>query len=268
MSGTVGDSVPPPRRTTVAAVVIGDEILSGKTEDANTGRLIAVCRASGARLRRVVFVPDRVEAIADEVRRCAAASDVVVTSGGIGPTHDDVTIEGVAAAFALPVVRDPTLERLIRGYWGDRVNDAALRLADVPYGARLIHADDRLLPLVAVANVFILPGVPALFARKLESVRPELVGRPPAAANLWVAAEETDIAAALAETARNHPTVSIGSYPRPRGSAFRVWVTVEGPDAGAVEAASRALLAALPAGTVATAEAVPPAEPPGDTPEE
>ncbi len=250
------------RETTVAAVVIGDEILSGKTADTNSATLIAACRAAGARLRRVVVVPDRVEAIADEVRRCASASDVVITSGGVGPTHDDRTVEGVAAAFALPVVRDPTLERLIRDLWADRINDAALRLADVPYGARLIHADDRLLPLVAVANVFLLPGVPSLFVRKLESVRPELTGRPRASANLWVPAYETDIAADLEAAERRHPTVTVGSYPRPRGSAYRVWVTVEGPDPDAVEAATRSLLAALPAGTVATSEPAPPAPDP------
>ncbi len=235
---------------TAAAVVIGDEILSGKVAEANLGPLIAVLREEGVRLQRVAIIPDEVDAIAAEVAHCAARHDAVITSGGIGPTHDDLTVPGVARAFAVEVVRDERLESLIRTWWQDRLTDAALRLADVPAGSRLLAADDALLPLVAMRNVYLMPGVPHLFRRKLETLRRELGGgRPPAVQTMTIAAEETAIAAVLSAVAAAFPQVKIGSYPRKR---CRVWVTVEGTDAGAVAEASEELARQL-GGRVTTA---------------
>lgn len=221
---------------TAAAVVIGDEILSGKVAEANLARLIPLLRETGVQLQRVAMVGDEVEAIAEEVGRLAARAHVVITSGGIGPTHDDLTVAGVARAFGVEVVRQPELEALVRRWWEGRLTEAALRLADVPAGARLLDAEDGLLPLVVMRNVYLLPGVPHLFERKLATLRRELEGgTPPALASLTVADEETAIAAALAAVAAAHPQVKIGSYPQGRR---RVWVTVEGSDARAVAEAT------------------------------
>ncbi len=241
--------IPPhPRRPTAAVVVIGDEILSGKVAEANLGILIPMLRQEGVELRRVAIIPDDLAAIAEEVGRCALAHDVVITSGGIGPTHDDLTVAGVARAFDLPVTRDAELERHIRHRWSERLTDAALRLADVPAGARLLPADDGLLPLVAVRNVYLLPGVPALFQRKLATLRRELGGgTPPALMTLTLAVEETAIAELLSAVAAAFPQVAIGSYPQGRA---KVWVTFEGSDPHQVAQACHRLAELLPPGTV------------------
>lgn len=229
---------------TAAVVVIGDEILSGKVAEANLGLLIPMLRQEGVQVRRVAIIPDEVDAIAAEVADCAARHDAVITSGGIGPTHDDLTVDGVARAFSVEVVRNSELEFLIRSWWHDRLTDAALRLADVPAGSRLLAADDALLPLVVMRNVFLMPGVPHLFQRKLETLRRELGGGvPPTLRTMTIAAEETAIAAALSAVAAAFPQVKIGSYPRHRRT---VWVTLEGVDAAQVSIAAKRLAELLP----------------------
>lgn len=226
------------RFPTAAAVIIGDEILSGKVPESNLSRLIPCLRDEGVQLQRVVFVPDELLAIADEVERCAARYAAVITSGGIGPTHDDITVAGVARAFSVPVVRHPELETLVRHRWQGRLTEAALRLADVPEGAHLLYGGDNLLPLVVMRNVYLLPGVPRLFERKLETLRRELGGGAPLhLRTLTVTDEETAVAATLTAVAGAFPQVKIGSYPQGRR---KVWITVEGADTRAVaEAAQR-----------------------------
>lgn len=216
----------PPGSPTAAALVIGDEILSGKVAEANLAVLIPALRRRGVRLRRVAMVGDEVAAIAAEVAACAASHDVVITSGGIGPTHDDLTVTGVARAFGLPLVRSAELEAIVRERWGKEVNEAALRMADVPAGARLIPSEDGLLPLVVVRNVYLLPGVPSLFERKLAVLLGELGEHsPPFSLTLTVSRQETAIAATLDAVAAAFPEVKIGSYPQENRT---VWITLEG----------------------------------------
>jgi molybdenum cofactor synthesis domain-containing protein len=239
---------------TASAVIVGDEILSGKVREENLPRLIALLREVGVPLRRVVVIPDEVEAIAEEVARHSAADAWVVTSGGVGPTHDDCTVEGVARAFAVGVVRSPQLETMVRGFWGERITDAALRLADIPQGARLLYGHDRLLPLVVMRNVYLFPGVPRLFEAKLPSLRPELAGAPLFQGSLTLLADETDIAAVLSQVARERSGVKIGSYPQGRRADRRVWVTVEGRVRSEVVEAIDLLIALLPPEAVASVE--------------
>lgn len=129
--------------TTAAALIIGDEILSGKARDANGPLLIELLCDLGVRLERLVCLGDTVAEIAGELRGCVGRFDAVVTSGGFGPTHDDRTVVAVAEAFAVEVVRDPELEAMIRAWWGSRFTEAALRMAEFPTGARLILAGRR-----------------------------------------------------------------------------------------------------------------------------
>lgn len=231
---------------TVAAIIIGDEILTGKVADANAPHLVELCRDSGASLGRMVYIGDEVATIADEVARCAAAFDVVITSGGVGPTHDDCTVDGVARAFGLEVVREPEIERLIRSFWADRITEAALRMADVPAGSRLVHGGDGLLPLVACRNVYLLPGIPELFASKLRTLRRELVGERLAAAHLYLRSDESGIAADLRRVDGEFPDVKIGSYPRLAEPEYRLWIVLEGRDPARVDAAVDRLLTLLP----------------------
>ena len=216
--------------TTAAGIIIGDEILSGKVRDTNAPLLIDLFRESGVELQRLACVADSLDVISAEVHRCAASTDVVVTSGGIGPTHDDRTVAGVAQAFAVPVVRDPDLESMIRGFWGPRVNDAALRMADVPQGARLIDGGDGLLPIVAIHNVYLLPGVPELFRAKLPTLRRHFSGTRVAIGSLYLRSDESSIAELLGRIDNDFDGVKVGSYPTLHDAEFRLWVTVEGAD--------------------------------------
>ena len=240
--------------TTAAVIIIGDEILSGKVRDDNAPLLITRLRERGVTLARLVVVGDSLEDIATEVAHCSSRYDVVITSGGIGPTHDDVTVAAVAAALGRAVVRDRELEAMVRSFWGDRVNDAALRLADVPDGGRLIRSHDRLLPLVAVENVYLLPGVPKLFVAKLPALLAELHGSVPRQASLYLRCDETSVAATLARVAAEEPTVHIGSYPRLGHADYQVWVTVEADDPAPVRRTVARLVELIPPGDLVRVE--------------
>ncbi|MGH9936180.1 MAG: molybdopterin-binding protein, partial [Blastocatellia bacterium] len=123
---------------TAAIIVIGDEILSGKTEDQNARLLIGELRELGVALRRIVIIPDDVEEVAKAARDLSSRFDYVFTSGGVGPTHDDVTLAGVARAFDAPLIRHPNLEARLKTYFGADVDESRLRMADVPEGAELL----------------------------------------------------------------------------------------------------------------------------------
>ena len=232
--------------TTAAVVIIGNEILSGKVQDTNTPRLIAMLREAGVSLRRVVVIGDQVETISAEVLASAEAHDHVFTSGGVGPTHDDLTMAGLAHAFDVPVVSHPVLEQMVRAHWGERVNSAALKLAEVPQGATVQCAQDGHLPAICFHNIFILPGVPQIFAAKLKAIRPLLTGLRPALKSVFLSVDESSVAAQLSQVVQRFPTVEIGSYPRLDDPDHRVRVTLEGPDPKLVDQAVEALLALLP----------------------
>lgn len=232
------------RIITAAGIIIGDEILSGKVQDANAGTLVAHLWSHGVALRRLVTIGDDLEEIAREVRHCSDRFDWVFTSGGIGPTHDDRTVEGVARAFDCPVVRPLELERSVRAHMGGAMNEAALKMAEVPEGARLL--DGGAFPVVTLRNIFMLPGVPEIFAEKLERVCQQFSGRPPAVQRLYLRTPETAVAADLAEAQRNHPQVKIGSYPLGDRDDYNLLITVEGDQADGVKQAVARLVELLP----------------------
>jgi molybdenum cofactor synthesis domain-containing protein len=228
---------------TAAAVIIGDELLSGATEDRNSPRLIAFLRAHGVDLKRVTILGDDPEAIAQEVHRAATTFDHVFTSGGVGPTHDDRTIEGVAKAFGCKVVRSPRLEQAIRRLMGDRVTDAALKMADVPDGTQLWGEDA--FPTIRFRNVFVLPGVPELFAQKLALLRHHFHGHPPLMHRIFALDHESDIASTLSTLDQSYPQVKIGSYPQRKNPDYRVMITIESNDLSVLDLALGELQSAL-----------------------
>ena len=229
---------------TAAAVIIGDEILSGKVRDTNGHRLIDLLRSVGVELCRITTIGDDPAQIAEEVGRCAARYDYVFTSGGIGPTHDDRTMEGIAQAFSVGLVRHPRLESLVRHYLGERVAEAAFKMAEVPEGTRLLG--DGPVPALTFRNIFILPGIPQFFVAQLELVRSLFSGKSPTLHRLYLRAEECDIAELLGRVQRDLPSVKIGSYPRFGDPSYSVLVTVEGSDAGQVQTALTELITRLP----------------------
>jgi molybdenum cofactor synthesis domain-containing protein len=222
---------------TAGIVIIGDEILTGKFADENAAFLIGELRALGVELRRIVVIPDEIDDIAATVTEMAGRCDVVFTSGGVGPTHDDVTMAGIARGFGTRVVREPVLEDRVRAYWGARLAEANLRLADVPEGAELVYGRDQVWPVVAYRNVYILPGVPALFRRKFIDIRDRFRAMPVTVARVYIDADEGQIAGELDLVVAAFPAVRIGSYPRFTERDFKVLITLEGRGADDVAGA-------------------------------
>ncbi len=231
--------------TTAAAVIIGNEILSAKFPDRNTPWLARRCRLLGVDLVRVVVIPDDVRLIGEEVARCAASADWVFTTGGVGPTHDDMTMAGVAAAFGLELVRHPELEAMLIAGLGEGATAAALRMADVPEGAELWWGGELRFPQVIVSNVCIFPGVPELLQRKFKSVEYRFAGTPLQSRALETTARESEIADVLAEAERTHGEVSIGSYPQFRRKPYTVKVTLDSRNEAQLDACLVTLQAAL-----------------------
>lgn len=229
---------------TAAILLVGNEILSGKVEDENARYLVRELRALGVSVGRIEIVPDDLPDIAATIRALRARFGVVFSSGGVGPTHDDVTLPAVAAAFDRAIVRHPELERLLRTAFGDRLHPRDLRMADIPAGARLEYGPQpnaTTWPVVVVENVWILPGVPAIFRRKFEAVRELFRSRPIFARVVYSRHAEGPIAEALDAVVAAWPTVEIGSYPRTDAAEYQVKVTLDGRDREAVDAATAAL---------------------------
>jgi molybdenum cofactor synthesis domain-containing protein len=202
---------------TAALVVIGDEILSGRTQDKNVVQVATWLNDQGIRLAEVRIVPDDMERIGETVNALRAAHDYVFTTGGIGPTHDDITVDAMAAAFGVPVIVHPDARRILEDYYHDRpggLTDARLRMARVPEGAELIPNPTSGAPGVKMGNVFIMAGVPNIAASMLEALTGKLEGgRPVVSVTVGARAPESDVADLLRETEAAHPGVTIGSYP-------------------------------------------------------
>ena len=230
---------------TAGIVIIGDEILSGKFVEENAAFLIGELRALGVDLRRLTVIPDDLEDIAATVLDTSARFDYVFTSGGVGPTHDDVTMAGIAKAFGTSVMRHPDLEMRVRAYWKDKLADANLRLAEIPFGAELVYGKDQIWPVVCYRNVYIMPGVPTLFRRKFVDIRDRFRAIPVTAARVYVDLDEGELAPHLDAIVRDFPAARVGSYPRFAEKDFKVLVTLEGPDGAAVTGAFDALVKSL-----------------------
>jgi molybdenum cofactor synthesis domain-containing protein len=243
---------------TAILVVVGSEVLSAKVLDENGPWAARRLRELGVKLLAIHTVPDEIEEIADVVARGRRRADWVFTSGGVGPTHDDVTVFAVARALGRPVVRCGELVQSLRAMHrrhndGAEPPEAVLRMADVPEGTRLLG--DASFPTLVAANVVMLPGVPQFFRFQFERIAHALPsGAPFVLACVYLAAGEGEVAPVLDRVAREHPAVEIGSYPRFDDADHRVKVTVESKDAGHVAAALAALLSGLPPGAVVRTE--------------
>lgn len=236
-------------RKTAAILVIGDEILSGKFVEENARYLIGELRDLGCDLHRIEFIRDDLDEIGESVRRLSSAVDVVFTSGGVGPTHDDVTVAAIARAFGVPVVRHPHIVALLRRYYGGELSDEQLRLAEVPEGSELLEESPRW-PVMVFRNLHILPGVPELFRRCFSAVRERFRGAPSTLARVYCRCNETELATPLSAVAGRYPALAFGSYPRSDTDAYQVIITIEGLDADEVGRAEHELRQTLGAHVV------------------
>jgi len=236
---------------TAAMLVIGDEILSGRTRDANMNHLAKELTSHGIALTEVRVVSDDADAITKAVQALSAAYDHVFTSGGIGPTHDDITAENVARAFDRPIsVRDDARAVLQSHYdrQGLELNEARLRMARIPDGATLIDNPISAAPGFIIENVYVMAGVPSIFNAMLAGVLPTLTGGAPVLSqSLQVFRGEGDIAGPLGDLAARYPDLSFGSYPFQRDGVFGAQIVVRGQDGAQVDAAMAELNRTFPA---------------------
>lgn len=234
---------------TAAMLVIGDEILSGRTRDSNMHHLANELTKYGIDLKEARMVSDEAEAITSAVKALAATYDHVFTSGGIGPTHDDITADCIAAAFdTLIAVRDDARAILQAHYdrSGQELNEARLRMARIPEGAALIDNPISAAPGFTLENVHVMAGVPTIFQTMVASILPTLTGGAPLLSqSLRVERGEGDIAAPLTALAEAYPDLSFGSYPFSQNGIYGTNIVIRGQDGVQLDQAMTALSEAM-----------------------
>ena len=233
--------------STAGILIIGNEVLSGKVQDENAPYLLRELRVQGVDVCRLNVIPDEVDLIADEVRSFSAAFDYVLTTGGVGPTHDDVTMESVAKAFGLELEIDPDMHQLLLNSIRDRApNESELKMCQVPRGAQLIKSQDVWIPLVNIRNVYIFPGIPRLLQAKFHSARQHFQGEPFHLRKIYMSCVESDIAQNLHDLLADFPELRLGSYPRTSDVDYRTLLTLESRDLTYVDKAVDSLVGRLP----------------------
>lgn len=236
---------PAPENPTAAVLVIGNEILSGRTKDANLAHLAETLASIGVPVREARVVPDVPAEIMAAVNALRARYTYVFTTGGIGPTHDDITSQCVAAAFGVPLERNAdAVDRLERHYPPGHLNEARLRMANIPAGASLVDNPISAAPGYRIGNVFVLAGVPNIMRAMLDQIVPHLRGGPPILARtVSCALAEGTIAAGLAALQERYADLEIGSYPYFRAGDFGVSLVLRGIDEARLDAATEELVA-------------------------
>ena len=225
---------------TAALLVIGDEILSGRTQDKNIAQVASWLGVQGIRLAEVRVVGDRTEAIVEAVNTLRARNDYLFTTGGIGPTHDDITVDAVAEALGVGVEIHPEARAILEGYYATRggLNEARLRMARIPDGAMLIDNPISAAPGFSLGNVHVMAGVPNIFQAMVASVLPKLTGGPPLLSqSLRVDRGEGEIAGPFGALAAEFPDLSMGSYPFIQNGAHGTNLVIRGTDPGRLDQA-------------------------------
>ena len=239
---------------TAAIVIIGNEILSGKVEDENGPFLSRELRGLGVDVRRMVIISDDESAIAEEVASCSRRYDWVFTTGGIGPTHDDVTMVGIARGLGRKVIRYSELESIIRSKYSGVVNDAVLKLAEAPEGADLVSSSVLNFPVVTVQNIYIFPGIPRATQKFFGAIKDRFQDLPFFIRRIYLNVREDEIAADLHMVLKGFPHLLLGSYPVNDQPGVQVVLTLESKDAGYLDSAFRQLVELLPGNKIIKTE--------------
>jgi molybdenum cofactor synthesis domain-containing protein len=234
---------------TAAVLIIGDEILSGRTRDTNLGDIARYLGVHGVDVAEARTVPDVIEAIVAALNELRARYDYVVTTGGIGPTHDDITADAVAAAFGVELYEDASIIAMLNDKWAEELTPARRRMARVPVGGGLVHNPVQGPPGFTIGNVFVLAGVPAIMRGMLEDVGPRLKGGAVTLSRTVQVkgAGEGVIASPLEVVAKAHPAMSLGSYPFYGPEGYGANLVLRGRDAGELDATVAELISALKA---------------------
>jgi FAD synthetase len=235
---------------TAGIVIIGNEVLSGKTHDTNSYFLCTELRRLGVEVQRISTIQDVIEIIGAEVAAFSRRFDFVFTTGGVGPTHDDVTIEGIAHGFGVNVVRHSDIEQRMRQRLGADVNEARLRMANVPEGSKLLATEALFAPVVNIHNVYIFPGIPKILQERFHAIKEMFRDTPYFLKNVYLKYGEGLIAAMLNDVLAKFPDLMLGSYPVLDIPEYKVKVTFESKDAAYLDRALQSFLASLPDGAV------------------
>ena len=229
-----------PKDVTACLIIIGNEILSGRTEDKNATYLAKELNECGVNLREIRVVPDIEKEIVDAVNACRARYDYVFTTGGIGPTHDDITSDSIAKAFGVKNVIHPEAHAILSSQYGDNeLNEARLRMAHTPEGAKLVENPISLAPGYQIENVFVMAGVPLIMQAMFDSLRHRLVGGlPMRSKTIRAELPEGKIAKGLGRIQETYPDVEIGSYPFFRAGIAGCSLVLRGTDESRLETAT------------------------------
>jgi molybdenum cofactor synthesis domain-containing protein len=231
---------------TAGIIIIGDEILSGKVQDSNSFYLASELRKLGVSLVRISVIPDNTEVIGNEAREFSGKYDFVFTSGGVGPTHDDVTMEGIARGFGTDLISHPRLKEYFRLKYGDRLNQAVLKMAKVPEGSEVIDFSDMSFPLVLFKNIFIFPGIPEYLRNKFSLIKERFRSSAFYLRRIFLNANESDIAEILNAIVAEDGDVSFGSYPVLDNPEYRIIITAESKSEVAVNRSIDELIRRIP----------------------
>ena len=230
---------------TAGIIVIGNEILSAKTRDENSVYLARELRDLGVDVRKISVIPDELHLISNEVREFSNSYDYVFTTGGVGPTHDDLTMDGIAAAFGREIRRHPELEATLRQNYSQDLIEGNLPMSDIPEGARLLGGKGMWFPVIAVENVYIFPGVPQILRRKFERIKEMFREAPFHLREIYLQADEGQIAAILHQVLADFPDLLLGSYPYFDNREYSIKLTLESKQVAYLERAYAMLLSEL-----------------------
>ncbi len=239
---------------TAAILIIGNEILSGKVTDENSPYLSRELRGLGVDVKRLAVLPDEIEVIAEQIRVWIGHYHLIFTCGGVGPTHDDVTIAGIARGLGKEVIRDSRLLALIQELYPPPMNEAMLKLCETPEGADLIMAEGLRYPVVAISDIYIFPGIPELLRKKFSLIRERFRSTPFCLKKIFVKSHELEIAHHLATVNTLYPSLGLGSYPVLKHPEYQVMLTMESKDPTYLDQAFLHLLNLLPKDTVVKIE--------------
>jgi FAD synthetase len=235
---------------TAGILVIGDELLKGEVVDTNGPHITKELHNLGVKVKKISIIGDEVDEISDEIKTFSKSYSYVITTGGIGPTHDDVTFEAVAKAFSVPLALNPQLRRLCEKFYKTTdVNHPGMKLAMVPETAKLIFSDESNYPNVSVNNVYLFPGIPELFLRSFKALSPKLFKSGDTTFYtkvIYVNLTEDKIAEELGRLASEFPDVQVGSYPKLFHELYKVKITMESTNEKSATDACDRLLGKFP----------------------
>ncbi|NOZ68711.1 MAG: competence/damage-inducible protein A [Deferribacteres bacterium] len=239
---------------TAGIIIIGNEILSGKVHDENSFYLARELRALGVDVRRISVIPDETGIIGTEVAGFSERYDYVFTSGGVGPTHDDVTMAGIAEGFGVGLVRNDEIKDILRLRYKKPLNDAILKMTEVPQGAEIIFSEGMRFPVVYFRNIFIFPGIPEYLKNKFSMIRERFRSSTFHLKRLYLNSHESSLAAILNRVVAEHADVTFGSYPVLGKPDYRVIITAESKSGASLDRALDELLHRLPGDVVTRIE--------------